>query len=139
MRTLVRPLVDDLRAKNAKYVEFRPLNPAVPIPSGFSESQHFYFHQVDLRPQVEILFSNLHKNSFQRKVHRALRERISYEKGASPSLVEKFYKLFVMTPRVASTANKLASQLIGVSWISDTGAHRFNGRATGCRHGYFSP
>ena len=82
-----------------RYVELRPL-------SGIQDAEHclqstcsYWFHELDLRPQLERLFRGMHKDAFQRKVRRAEREGISYEVGRSEQLLDEFYKLLLITRR----------------------------------------
>ena len=66
---------------------------------GLSEWEKFCVHKVDLRPESEKIFHRLHKDSVRRKIQRAEREFLVYEKGNDRGLLEKFYSLFVMTRR----------------------------------------
>jgi lipid II:glycine glycyltransferase (peptidoglycan interpeptide bridge formation enzyme) len=45
------------------------------------------------------LFRSFHKNCIQRKIRRAEREKLHYEDGTSEALLEKFYRLVLMTRR----------------------------------------
>jgi len=69
------------------------------VPSGFEASQAFYLHRPDLQPAIRQLFSNLHKDSTQRKIRRAEREGLTYEEGQAGDLLEKFYRLLLLTRR----------------------------------------
>ncbi len=75
-----------------KYVELRPLHAMAASPS-----DEFCFHVLDLSPNTEKLFQQLHKDSIRRKIQRAEREGLSYEAGTSRALLKKFYPLFVAT------------------------------------------
>jgi hypothetical protein len=79
-----------------KYVEIRPFV-AFESQMGFREGESFCFHSLDLRPTCEELFRNLHKNCIQRKIRRARREGLKYERANNGELVKKFYPLFAMT------------------------------------------
>jgi lipid II:glycine glycyltransferase (peptidoglycan interpeptide bridge formation enzyme) len=59
----------------------------------------FVLHRLDLRPTLDEIFENFHKDCVQRKIRRAARERLTYEEGTSESLVSKFYQLLLMTRR----------------------------------------
>lgn len=59
--------------------------------------ESFCLHNLDLRPNLENLFSGFHKNCVQRKIRRAEREGLSYELGRSESLLTSFYRLLVLT------------------------------------------
>jgi lipid II:glycine glycyltransferase (peptidoglycan interpeptide bridge formation enzyme) len=50
-------------------------------------------------PSVEALFKSFHKNSTQRKIRRAEREKLVYEEGRSQRLLDCFYGLLVLTRR----------------------------------------
>ena len=91
-------LREEMRAATLRYVEFRPLS-SVSEPSSAYQSAQFAFHTIDLRHSKEELFERLHKDSIRRKVQRAAREGLVYERGTSPPLVKHFYQLFVMTRR----------------------------------------
>src|SRR5712691_1615630 len=80
-----------------KYVEIRPRTfREVPHP-GMSLAQRYCFHSLDLGPELEQIFRRFHKDSTQRKIRRAERERLTYEEGRSEALVEKFYPLLLLT------------------------------------------
>ena len=82
-----------------KYVEVRPRTSRdAPLP-GLSPAQRYCFHSLDLRPGLEEIFRRFHKDSTQRKIRRAERERLTYEEGRSEALVEKFYTLLLRTRR----------------------------------------
>ena len=93
-------LAQAVREEKWKYAEIRPLRPDF-----LSDGQHldksgsFEFHVLDLRPPLETLFRNLQKDSIQRKIKRAERESVRYERGNSEQLLEKFYSLFLRTRR----------------------------------------
>lgn len=81
------------------YLELRT-NSAPPLYSSLPRSDHFYwFHQLDLTPELNDLFQGFHKSCTQRKIRRAERERLTYEEGRSDSLIETFYRLLLMTRR----------------------------------------
>jgi lipid II:glycine glycyltransferase (peptidoglycan interpeptide bridge formation enzyme) len=48
---------------------------------------------------VKQIFEGFHKSSIRRKINRAEREGLSYEKGRSQELVAEFYRLLLMTRR----------------------------------------
>jgi hypothetical protein len=82
-----------------KYIEIRPLSYEPSGRAGLSQTVSYYFHAVDLRPRPEQLFRSFHKDCVQRKIRRAERERLQYEEGTSEALLEKFYRLLIMTRR----------------------------------------
>ncbi len=80
-----------------KYIEIRPTDFDL---SGFpdlSKSQTFCFHRLDLLPSLEELLRGFHKDCVRRKIQRAEREGLVYEEGRSEALLEKFYRLLVLT------------------------------------------
>ena len=82
-----------------RYVELRPLFSVPVAGSGLQPSQSFSFHELDIRPSLEQIFRRLHKDSIQRRIRRAEKERFTYEAGASAHLVEEFYRLVLTTRR----------------------------------------
>jgi len=80
-----------------RYVELRPLAPLA-IATGLNCTNVVYaFHELDLSPDIDTLFNNLHKNSIQRKIRRAERERVTYREGSNKELLDQFYRLFKLT------------------------------------------
>ena len=59
----------------------------------------FCLHRLDLRPSIGGLFDALHESCIRRKILRAHREQICYEEGRSQELLQKFYRLIVLTRR----------------------------------------
>jgi hypothetical protein len=92
-------LEEECRDRNYGYVELRPLNEELVESCGLQPARSYWFHELDLEPSLKQLFERLHKNSFQRKICRPERERLSYEAGRSPCLVDEFYRLLIMTRR----------------------------------------
>jgi CelD/BcsL family acetyltransferase involved in cellulose biosynthesis len=82
-----------------KYVEMRPVSSAIPLGESFQRAQTFYLHRLDLRPDLEALLHSFHKDSIQRKIRRAERERLTYEAGRSESLLQKLCHLLDLTRR----------------------------------------
>lgn len=82
-----------------RYFEVRPRTAWEVPPAGFQPSEHFSFHTVDLDPGLNQIFGRLHKESTQRTIRRAERERLVYQEGRSPALLEAFYRLLVRTRR----------------------------------------
>jgi CelD/BcsL family acetyltransferase involved in cellulose biosynthesis len=80
-----------------KYVELRlpraELVPAEP----FRTADSYYLHRLDLRPSVEQLWQGLHRDSIQRRVRKAERERLEYEEGRSEALADKLFYLLELT------------------------------------------
>jgi CelD/BcsL family acetyltransferase involved in cellulose biosynthesis len=92
-------LTEVCREKHWNYVEIRPLSTSPSTGSLLQANRSYWFHQLDLSPNLEHLFWRLHHNSFQRKIRRAGRERLSYEAGRTQQLLAEFYRLLLMTRR----------------------------------------
>ena len=82
-----------------KYIEIRPVLWKPSSYTEFGTSLRYHFHRLDLRRNLEELFHNFHKDCVQRKIRRAERENLQYEEGLSDDLLQKFYRLVVMTRR----------------------------------------
>ena len=85
-----------------KYAEVRPISTEEPerlAAMDLRPSEKFYLHTLSLGPPLEALLRRLHKDCIQRKVRRAEREDLGYEKGRSETLLRKFYQLFLKTRR----------------------------------------
>lgn len=93
-------LFGDHIGPNLRYAEIRPLSGGESIAlDGWRPSETFCFHNLSLDATPDQLFRNLHKNCIQRKVHRAEKECLRYEKGQSESLLQRFYGLMLCTRR----------------------------------------
>jgi CelD/BcsL family acetyltransferase involved in cellulose biosynthesis len=91
---MARVLNRELESKRWRYVEVRPLQI-----DNISTRLHctrvaYCFHRLDLRPDIDTLFRNLHQNSAQRKILRAQREGLTYREGNTEDLLDHFYGLF---------------------------------------------
>jgi hypothetical protein len=80
-----------------RYAEMRPMLIDLGNLNGFQKSSSFYLHRLDLRNSLKELFNGFHKDCVQRKIRRASREGLTYEKGRDSSLVDIFYALFKHT------------------------------------------
>ena len=85
------------RDKGYAYIEWRPRDSLLTIPAGFRPSQTLCFHRLDLRPGLQQLFNNFHKDSVQRKIRRAEREGLTCTEGRSEDLLSRFYDLHLST------------------------------------------
>jgi CelD/BcsL family acetyltransferase involved in cellulose biosynthesis len=93
---------EHVRRKRYKYAEVRPFSSEEPEGPGATElrpSEKFHLHMLSLDLPLESLFRDLHKDCIQRKVRRAEREELRYEKGRSESQLHKFYQLLMRTRR----------------------------------------
>jgi hypothetical protein len=88
--------VDDDRWK---YIEIRPVNCEPGDRTELRRGVRYFLHRIDLRPTTQELFRTFHKDCVQRKIRRAEREKLQYEEGTSENLLQKFYRLLVMTRR----------------------------------------
>jgi CelD/BcsL family acetyltransferase involved in cellulose biosynthesis len=84
---------------DVRYVELRPRAWEQDENSGFQTSSSYWLHELDLRPDLQEIFDRFHKNSIQRKIGRAEKAGLSYEKGHAQALVAEFYRLLLMTRR----------------------------------------
>ena len=101
LRIVLSSLAEQMNRENWKYIEIRPM---VFFPSGLamprlSTGEQFYFHKLDLRPNLQTIFHNFHKSCVQRKIQRGERENLKYEAGRSDRLLDKFYGLLLLTRR----------------------------------------
>jgi CelD/BcsL family acetyltransferase involved in cellulose biosynthesis len=78
-----------------RYVELRPREQSQAY--AWQSGNSFYLHCLHLGPGLEQIFQRLHKDSIQRKIRRAEKEKIFYEAGRSQGLLDEFYRLVVMT------------------------------------------
>lgn len=83
------------------YTELRPLNPSFgdDLALDVCESASYAHHVVDLRFDTRDLFSRLHPSCVRRKIRRAEQQHLVYESGRSEEMMQRFYRLLVMTRR----------------------------------------
>src|ERR1035437_7183680 len=81
------------------YVELRPFAAVADSCPGLVPNRFFYCHRLDLSPSLESIFQRLHKDSVQRKIQRAEREKLSEVVGQSQELIDTFCQLLLMTRR----------------------------------------
>jgi len=96
---LLNNLKEKVGGNRWNYVEIRPLVHGPVSRSEFATRISYYLHRLDLRCSEELLFKSFHKDSVQRKIRRAERERLRYEEGCSEKLLDYFYKLLILTRR----------------------------------------
>src|SRR5208283_1984724 len=99
LASLLFCLREKLRRKKWRSIEIRPADTISESCTAFRESQAFCLHKLDLRPGLNDIFRNFHKNCVQRKIRRAVREGLTCEEGRSDSLVDTFYQLLLTTRR----------------------------------------
>src|SRR3989442_12036434 len=66
LENLIHSLELDCISERCKYFEVRPRTALAVPPRGLEPTQTFYFHSVDLTPEIEEIFRRLHKDSTQR-------------------------------------------------------------------------
>lgn len=66
---------------------------------GFEPAYRYFLHRLDLRPDLDQLFRSFHRNSVQRRIHRAERAGVVLGQGRSVKLLKDFYQLLVLTRR----------------------------------------
>lgn len=97
-RSLLSHLRGKIDKKNYKYIEIRPLDADFADPM-LRESSSFYWHKIPLGEELDTLFRSFHKSCVQRKIRRAIRERLEYTEGRSDRLIRQFYYLLLLTQR----------------------------------------
>src|SRR5690242_6438169 len=101
MLSLISALEVIGREGKYNYVELRPLSDSFGAGNrslDICESASYSHHVVDLRPNIQELFGHLHRSCVRRKIRRA-EQRLAYESGRSHDMVQRFYRLMVMTRR----------------------------------------
>jgi hypothetical protein len=84
---------------NWQYIELRPLSSDMHSNGSLVPCRSFWFHTLDLTSSLDQIFCDLHKSCIQRRIRRAERELLSYEKGCSEELLNDFYRLLMITRR----------------------------------------
>jgi CelD/BcsL family acetyltransferase involved in cellulose biosynthesis len=83
--------------RNCRYIELRPIKAIVDV-QGYTQSEVFCAHSIDLRPELAAIFARFHQSHGRRAVRKAMRSGLSLEVGAA-NLLEDFYELHKMTRR----------------------------------------
>ena len=99
LQVILPTLEGDLIREGLRYIELRPPHMFEACSSLFHSTYTYCGHQLDLRPDLDALFRNFHKDSMQRKIRRAEREGLTYEEGRSAALLNDFYRLLKLTRR----------------------------------------
>ncbi len=94
----------ECRQHKWRYIEIRPLSWQMDSGRPLMASESFWLHTLNLEPSLEQIFRGLHKNCIQRRIRKAERERLSYEKGNSEEILNDFYRLLMITRRRLSAA-----------------------------------
>jgi lipid II:glycine glycyltransferase (peptidoglycan interpeptide bridge formation enzyme) len=99
LTAIMSALEKNVTQEHLRYVELRSTH-LVDTVAAWSHSTSTYFrHQLDVSPDVDTLFENLHKDSTQRKILRAQREGLTCREGRSTALLNDFYRLLLLTRR----------------------------------------
>lgn len=96
---LLLPVRESVEGGKWDYCEVRPVRFRPGVASMLEKSSRYCLHEVDLRPSIDDIFRNFHKNSLQRKIRRAEREALVHEDGNSDQMLGHFYKLHLKTRR----------------------------------------
>ena len=91
-------LAAKMQKLHLQYIELRPLCWQGPT-NLFVPAQSFWIHKLDLCKSKEDLFNNLHKSSLQRRIRKAERENLEYERGSSANLIDDFCEMLLITRR----------------------------------------
>jgi len=81
------------------YAEIRPRSIHLERQLHFKAWRQYQLHVLDLRPSLEKVYSQLHKDGVQRKIRRADREHVVVDQGRSESILQEFYGLILLTHR----------------------------------------
>jgi len=92
-------LDEQAREQRWRYIEIRPLESFEVKSALMHPVARYTLHRLNLRPDLGVLFANLHKDSIQRKIRRAEREGLTYQEGSTESILDSFYQLLVITRR----------------------------------------
>ncbi len=95
---LASALIEAVGIRSYKYIELRPQSVSAMTPR-FGNLCHFYLHRLDLRPGATEAFKRFHRDSIQRRIRRAEREKLRVEAGRSSRLINAFYGLMLRTRR----------------------------------------
>jgi CelD/BcsL family acetyltransferase involved in cellulose biosynthesis len=90
-------LVAECDRQKWKYIELRPRADHEKAVRRLSCRASFCFHTLDLTQPLAYIFDHLHRDSIQRRILRAEKSQMSYERGRSEQLLGDFYRLLVIT------------------------------------------
>jgi CelD/BcsL family acetyltransferase involved in cellulose biosynthesis len=82
-----------------KYLEIRSIAGCAGMPPDFPGTSSFCLHRLDLRPSLNEIFRAFHGSCIRRKIASAPRKGVTYEDGTSEELLNKFYRLALLTRR----------------------------------------
>lgn len=99
LRPFLAVLEQTIQREKLRYVEIRSTSPFTAATSLFRIDCNYISHRLDLTPDLDTIFRQCHKDSTQRKIHRAEREGLKYEEGRSETLLQTFLRLYLLTRR----------------------------------------
>ncbi len=85
-----------------EYVELKPLlcwSSDIVRTSELTTSHDAVIHRLDLRRSLDDIVRRFHKDCIRRKIVRSEREQLRYEEGTTQNLLQKFYRLLLLTRR----------------------------------------
>jgi len=101
-REILDEVTQGARKIGCRYVELRPIVRQVgsdaPSPD-FGVSEDFAFHEVDLTPDIEQIYSGFHKTAVKQMIGRAERDEVRCEVGTGEDVLIPFYSLMIKTRR----------------------------------------
>jgi predicted N-acyltransferase len=101
LEVICRHLASERQKRGWRNIEVRP-QLMTPLPaSGMTRANEYCLHLLDLRPEqgVDALLRSFHKDSVQRKIHRASREGLTCEEGRGSVLLDALHRFVVATRR----------------------------------------
>jgi len=102
LHVLLAAVKDDATENNCKYVETRPLTPyesGITTAAELTQSHDAVIHRLELHRSRDDVFRGFQKDCIRRKISRSEREQLRYEEGRSEELLQKFYRLLLLTRR----------------------------------------
>jgi hypothetical protein len=85
--------------RREKYLEIRSIAGSAGMPPDLLGTATFCLHRLDLRPSLNEIFHAFHGSCIRRKIASAQRKGVTYEDGTSEELLNKFYRLSLLTRR----------------------------------------
>ena len=96
----VRRLQTEVKTQALKYLEVRPIKGSFHGSEGMPglrPVRQYHLHVIDLRPDLEQIRQDFHKDSVLRRIRRAERAGLTEISGRSDALLNDFYGLLVLT------------------------------------------
>ena len=102
LESLLAALEETCRLEEYKYAEMRPLSSKLSEPvskCGFVQTSSYGHHSIDLVPEINELYADLHASCVQRKIRRAESMGLDYRTGRDEETLRHFYRLLMATRR----------------------------------------